>query len=380
MNKTLIVILFIALILRISGALLFPAYSGGDEWMHYEMILHHSDLKYSEKILNYYSLNSLENYYSQTPIYYNIVYFFNDFSFNFYFIRLFQAILSVASIFVAFKLISLFWDEKPALYVSLFMAFLPSFIVQSATINPDILAFLFCFLMFYFLFRQLKESNIAFVVLSLCFFALALFTKLTSFWLFPTLMIGLTYSAFKNNKEIFNYLMIPLILIIWFFLHSLKLITYEGFNLQTIQFNLINLNELLRTFAGFFLQEYGTAILSDFRFAFFYFFLFCCFVLIYYALKKAIVFNAVNSLIAFSVISVFVGTFYISAFAIFSQGRYLFTILPFVPLIYYRIVENSFWRTALIVALVFFTGFLFVSIHYGLPICVPYAAPVCVKG
>lgn len=376
MNKTTIMltlIILIALTIRISGALLFPAFSGGDEWMHYEIVLHNQDKDYSGKITQYYSKQLLNDYYSHTPIYYSFMGIFKDF----YFIRIIQSLISSISILIVFMLIKLKWNPNTALYCASFIAFLPTHVIQSATINPDILCSLFALLMFYFLFKEIKKHQEHNLIVSITFFTLAFITKLIALWLIIPLITIIIYSSYKHDKDTATYLIFPFLAGIYFFTFNLKYLSWYGTNLNAGNIENISIINFIRVFTGFFLQEYGTAIIPNIRYLFFLFFLMCAITLIYYSMKKTIKFTALNSTIMLSIITVITGTFYIAIFYVYPQGRYLFTILPFIPLIYYNIVTSKFWKNALIYSLILFTILLFSTIHYNIPICTPYPTPIC---
>jgi len=373
MNKTewiLLAILLIALFIRFSGAIYFPAFSGADEWFHYEIILHYQEGSgYAEGLAAYYPATLMNDYYAQNPVYYSLMSFFKDF----YFIRVIQAVIGTMSLFIAFKLIKLISNFKTGLYVTAFLAFLPTFIIQSSTINPDVLCALFGFLMFYFLFKEIKQHSFNHLALASLFFGLAFSTKLVSIGLMIPLMAGITYSTHKHEDSSINYLVFPVLLIAFFFLHNLRYLSWGGtIGIQSIQD--ISVNWFSKFFAGFWLQEYGTALIPDIRYLFFYFYLTCFIVFVFFALRKSIQFTPINSIIIISIASMLLGMIYLSVTGF--QARYIFAVLPFIPFAYFKLVESPFWRNAMIYSLILFTTLLFASIS-SVPVCVPYPVPYC---
>jgi len=373
MNKhewLLLAVLLIALLIRFSGAVMFPAYSGADEWFHYEIILHHQEGKgYAEGLAVYYPASLMNDYFAQNPVYYSLMAFIKDF----YLIRVVQAFIGTISILVAFKLIELIADFKTGLYVAAFLAFLPTYVIQSSTINIDVLCALFGFLMFYFLLREIKKHSFKYIALSSVFFVLAFSTKLIAAGLLVPLIAGIVYASYKHKDSSINYLVFPVLLIVFFFLHNLRYLSWGGtIGVQSIQE--ISINWFSKFFAGFWLQEYGTALIPDIRYLFFYFYLVCFMVFVFFALKKSIHFTPITSIIIISIASMFLGMIYLSVTGF--QARYIFPILPFIPFAYYKLVESPFWRMALIYSLILFCLLLFASIQ-SLPVCVPYPVPYC---
>lgn len=378
MNKTewlLLAVILIALFLRFYGATNFPAFGGADEWWHYEIIQHNNDRQFSPELLNHYSEVSINEYYTRTPLYYELMEFIKDF----YWIRLFNAFIGTISLIIAIKLMQLISDNKTTLYVTAFLSFLPSLIIINSTINPDTLCFFFAWLSIYFLFNQIKKHSWKNAGFAMLFFVLAISTKLVVLWFMPVLFFGLIYATWKHNKNSLNYLAIPLMGIIYFAVMNIGSIGYFGTNLDTIDWTMISIIHFSRFFAGFFLQEYGIALISNARFIFFGFFLLCTIVCLYYLVKKPINLNTRNLLIALAVIASITGMFYLSTQGVDAQPRYTFGILPLIPFAYYRITSNGFWRNALLGAIIILTINLFASISYGTPVCCPYPMPECLN-
>jgi len=214
--------------------------------------------------------------------------------------------------------------------------------------------------------------------MAMLFFVLAIATKLVVLWFMPVLFFGLIYATWKHNKNSLNYLIIPLLGIVFFALMNVGSIGYFGTNLDTADWTQISIIHFSRYFAGFWLQEYGIALLSNARFIFFGFFLACLTVFIYYLLKKPVNLNTQNLLIALAITASIAGMLYLSTQGVDAQPRYTFGILPLMAYSYYKVTANGFWRNALIGAIILMAIYLFASISYGIPVCCPYPMPDCV--
>lgn len=376
MNKTewlLLALVLMAFTLRFYGATAFPAFGGADEWWHYEIIQHNNDRQFSPKLLQHYSEVSINEYYTRTPLYYELMEFIG----SFYWIRIFNAFIGTISIIVAMKLIQLLSDDRTTIYVTAFLSFLPSLIIINSTINPDTLCFFFAWMCIYFLFRQIKRHSWVNAGASMLFFVLAISVKLVVLWFMPVLFFGLIYATWKHNKNSLNYLAIPLMGIIYFAVMNVGSIGYFGTNLDTADWTQISVIHFSRFFAGFFLQEYGIALLSNARFIFFGFFLLSAIVCFYYLIMKKISLNTQNLLIGLAITASIAGMFYLSVQGVDAQPRYTFGVLPLIAYSYYRITGNGFWRNALLGAIILTAIYLFASISYGIPVCCPYPMPSC---
>lgn len=132
------------------------------------------------------------------------------------------------SIFLIWKVLAHVFEDKMTQNIGLiFVAFQPTFIIRSATINNDALTTLISIAIIYFLLRYIESSDFKWFFIMLFLFILGMWTKKTiALSAIPVTIIFLWEYIHKENKNIIKstimFLIFSPITFAWYIYHKLK--------------------------------------------------------------------------------------------------------------------------------------------------------------
>ncbi|OGD94422.1 hypothetical protein A3F02_01215 [Candidatus Curtissbacteria bacterium RIFCSPHIGHO2_12_FULL_38_9b] len=233
-EKTWILILLLAIILRVVLLFLLPVGQTPDEIFVFKRVW--SEAIHIEENSKYYS----NNIYFYPPLYFLIAgliirvsgaipsAFDQAFSFFYIHLRILSMTLSIASLFIIWKILEkIELNNNIRLAIFGFIALLPSFVSSSVSVNHNNLLLFFVFIFIYLAFTanyQLRDYKKAAI---LGFIAgLSLLTKMDAIVLLPSLLIYVALA--KNKKGLFKFITIFLMFAliaggwwyIWNFMHT----------------------------------------------------------------------------------------------------------------------------------------------------------------
>jgi 4-amino-4-deoxy-L-arabinose transferase-like glycosyltransferase len=277
MNKKIIITLAVlGLFFRLVFMLLVPPFEGNDEPAHLRYTQH---LLIEGRLPNLYLYKSepvAGNEYFQPPLYYFLsaqLIKITKNSFNqLYILRTFSIFLWLLTFYFSYKIMV---QAKLTAWLTtsvlVFVALLPSYIFNSATVNNDALIILLTTFVLYLIILWLKEQRLDFKKLFFLAFlsALAILTKLNGLVIIPTVILAIFILEKRKNLFVGKtiiYFSLVVTLSFWWFLYNF--LTYQNWlgpikestgSFNKIPFDFYKIYLILRgTFATFWIS-YGPA-------------------------------------------------------------------------------------------------------------------------
>jgi len=353
--KLLLLILILGLGLRMFGSAVFPLWSGPDEPAHYFFIQYIGENGELPQIkLTTETLRSVYNesihqpplYYMVMSIPYKLVAGQSE-SFIIHFLRLFSVFLGTATIWLTYLIAQrLGFSERTRLASAGFVAFLPTHVIVSSVVNNSPLSWVFCLAAIYTLIKVFEDKRARDMVTAGVLMAAIVLTKYTGLSVAIVFAAACLVFLFKGRGNFVKRLAICAIPLISMpiILRNLALSgsIMPNHLTEAIQVNLKWFNYYVtHLFPSVWLQEYGTAIIPDFRFAFFAFYAIVSLTALigFAALLKGKEWNPdKKKLVAIVLIAPIVlnlvGVTYINLFGNYPDGKWLFETIGLAAIIF----------------------------------------------
>ncbi len=281
-KKLLAFILVIGLVLRLTGSVLFPLWSGPDEPAHFFYLSYIGDRGELPAIpLTQETLRGVENEsIHQPPLYYALMAPFYSVLKPFgldaamHFLRLFSVAFGTACIALVYLIAKrLGFGKGIPLASSAFVALLPTHVISSSVLGNSALSWLFCLAAVYYMARVLQEKKAIHMAIAGVLMAAIVLTKFTGLSVAIAFLVAGWVFLFEGKGSFSKRAAILLLPFsaLPVFLRNIALtgglfpshLTVKIFSLERFSYFLIHL------FPSIWLQEYGVATVPEFRFLFF---------------------------------------------------------------------------------------------------------------
>ncbi len=238
MTKNTFFFLFVTgLILRIIFSFLIPNFTGNDEQAHLSYAQHILAEKKLPNLNNYPKENPAGNEYFQPPLYYllltPLISLNDNYSHQLHFSRFFSIIIWFVGFYFAFKLISIIKLREPHnTLILIFLAFLPTYVANSSTVNNDTLTISLSILTLFCIAQLLNQqlTSTKLLLLSILI-SLTILTKITGLIFLPAVIWLIYYKSTGINRKFISattiFLISTSILISWWFIYNF--LTYQNF-------------------------------------------------------------------------------------------------------------------------------------------------------
>ncbi|MFH0714461.1 MAG: glycosyltransferase family 39 protein [Candidatus Diapherotrites archaeon] len=382
-TKLLVLILAVALVLRAYGAFAFPLWSGPDEPSHFAVVQYVAENgaypAEGKEVLD--GSSALYESVQQPPLYYFLaspIYNATHSSGvegSVHALRLLSVFLGMLSILFAFWLAKeVSENQKIALLVAGIIAFLPTHLVVSSVVNNGPLEWVFAGTSLLLMVKAIRAPKFWSILGAGILFGLAVDSKITSLCLLAAFAIAFFVYA-KNSKDAIWKKIIafvaPFAVMLPVFLRNIsvhgELIPTQPANVFAHDFGWLQY-VASHLFAGTFLQEYGTALIPSYRFAFFAFWLLLSVIALagialYLRDKKRAAFENIP-LMAVSAATLLnlLGILYLNAKWLFPEGRLLFATLPVWAMLFVLGLQRVNRKYGTAMAVVLIASLAFVSL------------------
>lgn len=236
-KNTVIFLAITGIILRIIFSFLIPDFTGNDEQAHLRYAQHILAEKKLPNLNNYQDENPAGNEYFQPPLYYllltPLISLTDNYSHQLHSARFVSILIWLVGFYFAFKLISIIKLREPHnTLILIFLAFLPTYIASSSTVNNDTLTITLSIITFFCIAKLLNQQLTSIKLLGpSILISLAILTKITGLIFLPAIIWLIYYKSKGINRKFISattfFLVSTSILTSWWFIYNF--LTYQNF-------------------------------------------------------------------------------------------------------------------------------------------------------
>jgi len=236
-KNTFFFLLATGVILRIFFSFQIPEFAGNDELAHLRYAQHIAAEKKPPNLNNYPKEDPAGNEYFQPPLYYlllaPLIAISSNPSNQLHLARIVSIIIWSLGFYFAIKLISIIKLREPHGTVALaFLALLPTYIANSATVNNDTLTISLTLLTLFYIAELLNKKLTPAKIFGLsALTSLTILSKITGLILLPAVIWLIYYKLKRYPKQVITHTLIFIASIVlltnWWFLYNF--LTYQNF-------------------------------------------------------------------------------------------------------------------------------------------------------